>query len=52
MSEQPASAADRFAAALEDITANGPPAVEDCIAWENLRGAHLARLTGKRPGVA
>ncbi|MFD9006706.1 hypothetical protein ACFV0T_38165 [Streptomyces sp. NPDC059582] len=44
--------ADRFAAVLEDIAENGLPAVEDSIPWEDLREAHLARLTGQRPAVA
>ncbi|MFF1446168.1 hypothetical protein [Streptomyces sp. NPDC058295] len=44
--------ADRFAAVLEDIAAHGLPAVETCIPWEELREAHLARLTGQRQAVA
>ncbi|MEV7470858.1 hypothetical protein AB0O20_30790 [Streptomyces kronopolitis] len=44
--------ADRFAAVLEDIAANGLPAVEDCTPWEELREAHLARLAAQRPAVA
>ncbi|GAA3800001.1 hypothetical protein [Streptomyces chiangmaiensis] len=36
--------ADQFAAVLEDIAANGLPSVEDCMPWEELREAHLARL--------
>ncbi|MEV7416079.1 hypothetical protein [Streptomyces sp. NPDC089919] len=44
--------ADRFAAVLEDIAANGLPPVEDCTPWEELREAHLARLAGRRPAVA
>ncbi|MEU6863547.1 hypothetical protein ABZ924_09775 [Streptomyces sp. NPDC046876] len=44
--------ADRLAAVLEDIAANGLPAVEDCTPWEDLREAHLARLAGRRPAVA
>ncbi|MGW6523244.1 hypothetical protein [Streptomyces sp. NPDC054962] len=44
--------ADRFAAVLEDIAANGLPAVETCTPWEELREAHLARLTGRRQAVA
>ncbi|MEV4193436.1 hypothetical protein [Streptomyces toxytricini] len=44
--------ADRFAAALEDIAANGLPAPEDCTPWEDLREAHLARLAAQRPAVA
>ncbi|MFI1453958.1 hypothetical protein [Streptomyces roseus] len=37
---------------LEDIAANGLPAVEDCTPWEELREAHLARLAAQRPAVA
>ncbi|MFG2858098.1 hypothetical protein ACGFZ9_47310 [Streptomyces mirabilis] len=44
--------ADQFAAVLEDIAANGLPAVEDCTPWEELREAHLARLASQRPAVA
>ncbi|MFE9469235.1 hypothetical protein ACFYNW_37510 [Streptomyces virginiae] len=44
--------ADQFAAALEDIAANGLPSVEDCTPWEDLREAHLARLAAQRPAVA
>ncbi|WP_299537437.1 hypothetical protein [uncultured Streptomyces sp.] len=44
--------ADRVAAALEDIAANGLPAVEDCTPWEELREQHLARLASRRPAVA
>ncbi|EYT77958.1 hypothetical protein CF54_39745 [Streptomyces sp. Tu 6176] len=44
--------ADQLAAALEDIAANGLPAVEDCTPWEELREAHLARLAAQRPAVA
>jgi hypothetical protein len=44
--------ADEFAAVLEDIAANGLPAVEDCTPWEDLRETHLARLTRQRPAVA
>ncbi|MGW4509845.1 hypothetical protein ACWENO_34925 [Streptomyces sp. NPDC004436] len=44
--------ADRFAAVLEDIAANGLPSVEDCTPWEELREAHLARLASQRPAVA
>ncbi|MFE2323444.1 hypothetical protein ACFXD5_05905 [Streptomyces sp. NPDC059385] len=44
--------ADQFAAVLEDIATNGLPAVEDCTPWEELREAHVARLTGRRPAVA
>ncbi|WP_326763380.1 hypothetical protein OG978_01090 [Streptomyces sp. NBC_01591] len=44
--------ADQLAAVLEDIAANGLPAVEDCTPWEELREAHLARLAAQRPAVA
>ncbi|MFD7554489.1 hypothetical protein ACFV9E_08100 [Streptomyces sp. NPDC059835] len=44
--------ADRFAAVLEDIATNGLPAVEDCVPWEELREAHVARLAAQRPAVA
>ncbi|MGY4928555.1 hypothetical protein [Streptomyces sp. 900105755] len=44
--------ADQFAAVLEDIAENGLPAVEDCTPWEDLREAHLARLTAQRSAVA
>ncbi|MFB7213121.1 hypothetical protein [Streptomyces sp. NPDC056255] len=44
--------ADQLAAVLEDIAANGLPAVEDCTPWEELREAHLTRLTAQRPAVA
>ncbi|SHH39495.1 hypothetical protein [Streptomyces sp. 3214.6] len=44
--------ADQFAAALEDVAANGLPSVEDCTPWEELREAHLARLAAQRPAVA
>ncbi|MGW9594680.1 hypothetical protein ACWHLZ_30800 [Streptomyces chartreusis] len=44
--------ADQLAAVLEDIAANGLPAVEDCTPWEELREAHLARLTAQRSAVA
>lgn len=44
--------ADHYAAVLEDIAANGLPAVEDCTPWEELREAHLARLAAQRPAVA
>ncbi|WP_316784929.1 hypothetical protein [Streptomyces sasae] len=43
---------DQFAAVLEDIAENGLPSPEDCTPWEDLREAHLARLTGQRPAVA
>ncbi|MEU7606111.1 hypothetical protein AB0B78_37425 [Streptomyces sp. NPDC040724] len=44
--------ADRLAAVLEDIATNGLPSVEECTPWEELREAHLARLTAQRPAVA
>ncbi|MER7760192.1 hypothetical protein [Streptomyces sp. NPDC097619] len=44
--------ADQLAAVLEDIAANGLPAVEQCTPWEELREAHLARLAAQRPAVA
>ncbi|MFE5669101.1 hypothetical protein ACFQ7W_34920 [Streptomyces niveus] len=44
--------ADQLAAVLEDIAANGLPAVEDCTPWEELRETHLARLAAQRPAVA
>ncbi|MFB6879004.1 hypothetical protein [Streptomyces sp. NPDC056323] len=44
--------ADQLAAVLEDIAANGLPAVEDCTPWEELREAHLTRLAAQRPAVA
>ncbi|WP_431789269.1 hypothetical protein HLK56_33060 [Streptomyces sp. G9] len=46
------SEADRYAAALDDIAANGLPSVEDCTPWEELREAQLARLAAQRPAVA
>ncbi|MEU0032119.1 hypothetical protein [Streptomyces sp. NPDC006335] len=44
--------ADQLAAVLEDLAENGLPAVDDCTPWEDLREAHLARLTSQRPAVA
>ncbi|WLQ53675.1 hypothetical protein P8A21_39690 (plasmid) [Streptomyces poriferorum] len=44
--------ADQLAAVLEDIAANGLPAVEDCTPWEDLRESNLARLAAQRPAVA
>ncbi|WP_329046598.1 hypothetical protein [Streptomyces sp. NBC_01422] len=44
--------ADRLAAVLEDIAANGLPAVEECTPWEDLRDARLAHLAAQRPAVA
>lgn len=43
--------ADRLAAVLEDIAANGLPSVEDCTPWEELREAHLVRLAAQRPAA-
>ncbi|QNE73269.1 hypothetical protein F0344_00245 [Streptomyces finlayi] len=43
--------ADRFAAVLEDIATNGLPGPEQCIPWEELREAHLARLAAQRPAI-
>ncbi|MER7465417.1 hypothetical protein [Streptomyces sp. NPDC097981] len=37
--------ADRMAAVLEDIAANGLPSVDDCTPWEALREQALARLS-------
>ncbi|MFE6155603.1 hypothetical protein [Streptomyces sp. NPDC057889] len=44
--------ADQFAAVLEDIATNGLPDPEQCTPWEELREAHLTRLTSQRPAVA
>ncbi|MEX1659803.1 hypothetical protein ABZ960_42775 [Streptomyces pseudovenezuelae] len=44
--------ADQLAAVLEDVAENGLPAVDACTPWEDLREAHLARLTAQRPAVA
>ncbi|MCB5168453.1 hypothetical protein LG634_26975 [Streptomyces bambusae] len=44
--------ADRFAAVLEDIAANGLPPAEDCTPWEVLRESHLTRLVADRPTPA
>ncbi|MEV7673116.1 hypothetical protein [Streptomyces sp. NPDC088752] len=44
--------ADRFAAVLEDLAANGLPDVDACTPWEELREEHLARLAARRPAVA
>ncbi|MFJ8010782.1 hypothetical protein [Streptomyces fagopyri] len=49
---QTRESADRLAAVLEDITADGQPSAEDCTPWEELRQAHLARLAAQRPAVA
>lgn len=37
--------ADRFAAVLEDIAAKGLTDPEQCTPWEELREAHLTRLS-------
>ncbi|MFJ3673782.1 hypothetical protein ACIPSE_45805 [Streptomyces sp. NPDC090106] len=52
LAAQARTRADQFAAVLEDIAANGLPAVEDCTPWEELREAHRARLAAQRPAVA
>ncbi|MFC5720481.1 hypothetical protein ACFP1Z_09945 [Streptomyces gamaensis] len=44
--------ADRLAAVLEDIAANGLPDPETGVLWETLRDAHLARLAEEPPRVA
>ncbi|MEV7729754.1 hypothetical protein AB0P15_34340 [Streptomyces sp. NPDC087917] len=44
--------ADRFASVLEDLAANGLPAVEECTPWEDLREERLAVLASRRPAVA
>ncbi|MEU0947249.1 hypothetical protein ABZ379_31705 [Streptomyces canus] len=44
--------ADQLAAVLEDIATNGLPDPEQCTPWEDLREAHLARLTSQRSAVA
>ncbi|UNO43478.1 hypothetical protein [Streptomyces sp. MST-110588] len=38
------AAADKLAAVLEDIAANGLPALEDCTPWEEIRDRKLADL--------
>ncbi|WP_236046754.1 hypothetical protein [Streptacidiphilus fuscans] len=35
---------DSLAAALESIATNGLPAVDECVAWEEIRETALARL--------
>ncbi|MFF4858670.1 hypothetical protein ACFY2N_27700 [Streptomyces rubiginosohelvolus] len=50
--ERTRSEADRYAAVLEDIAANGLPSVEGCTPWEELREAQLDRLAAQRPAVA
>ncbi|MDW4903194.1 hypothetical protein RB625_32800 [Streptomyces californicus] len=49
---QTRESADQLAAVLEDIAAHGLPDPEQCTPWEELREAHLARLTAQRPAVA
>ncbi|MFE3269945.1 hypothetical protein [Streptomyces sp. NPDC059215] len=49
---QTRESADRLAAVLEDIAANGLPSAEDCTPWEELREAHLIRLAAQSPAVA
>ncbi|MGW1364719.1 hypothetical protein ACWCQP_45855 [Streptomyces chartreusis] len=44
--------ADQVAAVLEDLAANGMPAVEDCVPWEELREAKLTQLHTQRGHVA
>ncbi|AVH60760.1 MULTISPECIES: hypothetical protein [Streptomyces] len=44
--------ADQVAAVLEDIAANGLPAIDDCVPWEELREAKLAQLHAQRGDVA
>ncbi|WP_327280470.1 MULTISPECIES: hypothetical protein [unclassified Streptomyces] len=44
--------ADRMAAVLEDIAANGLPSVDDCTPWEPLREQALARLSAHREKAA
>ncbi|MEU5656773.1 hypothetical protein ABZ802_14270 [Streptomyces sp. NPDC047737] len=44
--------ADRLAAVLEDIAANGLPSLDECTPWEDLRDARLAQLADVRPAVA
>ncbi|WP_371321416.1 hypothetical protein [Streptomyces rochei] len=41
-----------LASVLEDIAANGYPAAESCVLWEEARDAHLERLAGEQPRVA
>lgn len=44
--------ADQVAAVLEDLAANGLPAIEDCVPWEELREAKLTQLHTQRGHVA
>lgn len=41
---------DQLAAVLEDIAANGLPALEDCTPWEEVRERALARIRGGHDG--
>ncbi|WP_119294308.1 hypothetical protein [Streptomyces sp. YIM 130001] len=50
--ERPRSDADRYAAVLDDIAADGLPSVEDRTPWEELPEAQLARLAAQHPAVA
>ncbi|WP_331746062.1 hypothetical protein [Streptomyces sp. NBC_00872] len=43
---------DVLASMLEDIAANGYPAPESGVLWEDARDAHLERLPGEQPRVA
>ncbi|MET8820460.1 hypothetical protein EF914_25090 [Streptomyces sp. WAC05458] len=43
---------DVLASVLEDIAANGYPAAESGVLWEEARDAHLERLAGEQPRVA
>ncbi|MFD5159725.1 hypothetical protein ACFWMJ_16875 [Streptomyces hawaiiensis] len=43
---------DVLASVLEDIAANGYPAAETGVLWEDARDAHLERLAGEQPRVA
>lgn len=44
--------ADQVSVVLEDVAANGLPAIEDCVPWEDLREAKLAQLHAQRGHVA
>ncbi|MEV4947372.1 hypothetical protein [Streptomyces sp. NPDC053755] len=43
---------DVLASVLEDIAANGYPAPETGVPWEDARDAHLERLAGEPPRIA
>lgn len=43
---------DVLASVLEDVAANGYPAPESGVLWEEARDAHLERLAGEQPCVA